>query len=92
MTAAPSAATTAGGGGRLVQPGETLSGIAVANGVSTAALAAANGLSPTSFVLAGSRLRIPASGAPTEATGSGAAGRLRPRAHGRLHGAGPATP
>ncbi len=74
VTAAPSAATTAGGGGRLVQPGETLSGIAVANGVSTAALAAANGLSPTSFVLAGSRLRIPVSGAPTEATGSGAAG------------------
>jgi LysM repeat protein len=60
-------------GRRLVQPGETLSGIAVANGLSTAALAAANGLSPTSFVLAGSRLRIPASGAPTEATGSGGA-------------------
>jgi N-acetylmuramoyl-L-alanine amidase len=72
--AAPPVATGAGSsGGRLVQPGETLSGIAVANGVSTAALAAANGLSPTSFVLAGSRLRIPASGAPTEATGSGAA-------------------
>ena len=51
VTAAPSAATTAGGGGHLVQPGETLSGIAAANGVSTAALAAANGLSPTSFVL-----------------------------------------
>ena len=72
--AAPAVATgTGSSGGRLVQPGETLSGIAVANGVSTAALAAANGLSPTSFVLAGSRLRIPASGAPTEATASGAA-------------------
>ena len=74
VTAAPPVATAPGGsGGRLVQPGETLSGIAAANGLSTAALAAANGLSPTSFVLAGSRLRIPASGAPTEATGSGAA-------------------
>jgi LysM repeat protein len=73
VTAAPPVAAGPGpSGGRLVQPGETLSGIAVANGVSTAALAAANGLSPTSFVLAGSRLRVPASAAPTEATGSGA--------------------
>jgi LysM repeat protein len=75
VTAAPPVATGAGpSGGRLVQPGETLSGIAAANGLSSAALAAANGLSPTSFVLAGTRLRIPAAGAPTEATGSASPG------------------
>jgi LysM repeat protein len=52
-------------GGHAVQPGETLSGIAAANGVSTEALAAANGLSPTSFAIAGTTLRIPsASAAP----------------------------
>jgi soluble lytic murein transglycosylase-like protein len=64
---------SASGGGHLVRPGETLSGIAAANGLSTAALAGANGLSPTSFAIAGTRLRIPAAGAPTEATGTPAA-------------------
>jgi soluble lytic murein transglycosylase-like protein len=59
-------------GGRLVQPGETLSGIAAANGLSTAFLAAANGLSPDARIHAGTRLRIPAAGAPTEASGSSA--------------------
>src|SRR5215217_3500324 len=50
-------------GGHAVQPGETLSGIAAANGVSTEALAAANGLSPTSFAIAGATLRIPSASA-----------------------------
>lgn len=54
------AATAGAGAGHLVVPGETLSGIAAANGVATAALAAANGLSPTSFVIAGTRLTVPA--------------------------------
>jgi LysM repeat protein len=63
----------AGSGGHLVQPGETLSGIAAANGLTTAALAGANGLSPTAYVISGTRLRIPAAGAPTEATGTPAA-------------------
>jgi LysM repeat protein len=53
----------------LVVPGETLSGIAVSNGVSPASLAAANGLSPTAFVIAGRSLTIPAAGAT--ATGAG---------------------
>ncbi|HEX6389401.1 MAG TPA: LysM domain-containing protein, partial [Solirubrobacteraceae bacterium] len=35
----------------LVATGETLSGIAAANGVSTAALAAANGLAPDAFAI-----------------------------------------
>jgi N-acetylmuramoyl-L-alanine amidase len=42
-----------------VQPGETLSGIAAANGVSTSTLAAANGMSPTAFVISGSTIQIP---------------------------------
>lgn len=46
-------------GGHLVQPGETLSGIAAANGVSLSSLAAANGLSTTSFAIAGTSLQVP---------------------------------
>jgi LysM repeat protein len=72
-TAPPVAGGSGPAGGRVVRPGETLSGIAAANGLSTAALAGANGLSPTAMVIAGSRLRIPATGAPTEATGTPAA-------------------
>jgi N-acetylmuramoyl-L-alanine amidase len=65
-TASPAPATpgtvTAGttSGGHFVTPGETLSGVAAANGITPAALAAANGLSPTSFIIAGTRLHIPA--------------------------------
>jgi soluble lytic murein transglycosylase-like protein len=54
------AGAAAGRGGHFVTPGETLTGIAAANGITPAALAAANGLSPTSFVIAGTTLRIPA--------------------------------
>jgi LysM repeat protein len=57
--------TSASADGRLVRPGETLSGIAAANNVTTAALAAANGMSPTAFVIAGTTLRIPATSAGT---------------------------
>jgi LysM repeat protein len=58
------ATTTATGttsrGGHFVVPGDTLSGIAAANGLTPATLAAANGLRPDSFVIAGTRLSIPA--------------------------------
>jgi LysM repeat protein len=59
---ATTATTSSGGGGagHDVVPGETLTGIAAANGVTPAALAAANGLSPNSFVIAGTTLKIPA--------------------------------
>jgi LysM repeat protein len=71
VTTPPPVASPPGpAGGRVVQPGETLSGIAAANGLSTAALAAANGLSPDARIHAGTRLRVPAAGAPTEATGA----------------------
>ncbi len=52
---APAQASTA----HVVQPGETLSGIAAANGLPTSALAAANGLSPEALVISGSTLQIP---------------------------------
>jgi LysM repeat protein len=57
MTASSGAS---GGGGHFVVPGDTLTGIAAANGITPASLAAANGLSPNSFVIAGTRLKIPA--------------------------------
>jgi LysM repeat protein len=62
---APAAVSSpaATGGPHDVVPGETLTGIAAANGITPAALAAANGLAPDAFVIAGTCLRIP-SGAP----------------------------
>lgn len=50
-------------GGHLVRPGETLSGIAAANGVSAAQLAAHNGLAPDHHVIEGTRLSIPSASA-----------------------------
>jgi LysM repeat protein len=51
----------------LVAPGETLSGIAAANGMSSQALAAANGLSPQAFVIAGRSLVVPPPGSAAPA-------------------------
>jgi LysM repeat protein len=51
----------------LVTPGETLSGIATANGLSTTQLAAANGLPADAFVIAGRSLTIPARSTATAA-------------------------
>jgi LysM repeat protein len=81
------AATTrsAGGGSHAVVPGETLTGIAAANGVTPAALAAANGLAPNAFVIAGTSLKIPAAtgataspaaNVPSAGAATGAPGRL----------------
>src|SRR4051794_4365215 len=52
--------SSSGSGGHYVVPGDTLTGIAAANGITPASLAAANGLAPNAFVIAGTRLRIPA--------------------------------
>jgi LysM repeat protein len=57
----------------LVVPGETLSGIAAANGLSPAQLAGANGLPADAFVIAGRSLTIPPRGATTPTTTSAAA-------------------
>jgi N-acetylmuramoyl-L-alanine amidase len=70
--------TPALGATHLVAPGETLWGIAAANGLSAGAVAAANGLSPEARVIAGRTLTIPAPGtaaaaAPAAAPTPGAA-------------------
>jgi murein DD-endopeptidase MepM/ murein hydrolase activator NlpD len=44
----------------VIQPGETLSGIAAANGITTEALASWNGLSSDYLVIAGSSISVPA--------------------------------
>ncbi len=57
--AAPSASQSApSAGSYVVQPGDTLSGIAAANGLSVDQLAAQNGLNPNGNLLAGSTLNI----------------------------------
>src|SRR3954453_23107597 len=63
---------SAGAATHLIAPGETLSGIAAANGLSTQTLAAANGMPADAFVISGRSLTIPAPGtvsaAPAAAT------------------------
>jgi N-acetylmuramoyl-L-alanine amidase len=56
------APATASAAGHTVAPGETLSGIAAANGMPTAAVAVANGLGADAHVIAGTTLTIPAPG------------------------------
>lgn len=52
-----------------VQPGETLSGIAAANSLSTASIAAFNGISPDTMVVIGQTIQVPSSTeAPTAST------------------------
>ena len=55
---APASSTTSSGGAYVVQPGDTLSGIASRAGVSPASLAAANGLNPNGILVSGSVLRL----------------------------------
>ena len=73
----PAAGTSAEGappamGGHIVEPGETLSGIAAASGVSTEELAWMNGLDPGARLIAGTALKLPTStstaAAPTNVT------------------------
>jgi N-acetylmuramoyl-L-alanine amidase len=71
LLALPAAANA--GASHLVVPGETLSGIAAANGLSPALVAAANGLSADAFVIAGHSLTIPARGATTAVAATTAA-------------------
>jgi N-acetylmuramoyl-L-alanine amidase len=57
----------------VVEPGETLSSVAAADGLSVSQLAAANGLSPEAQLVAGSTLAIPAVEAGSEETAPAAA-------------------
>jgi LysM repeat protein len=74
--AAAPAAAPAQGAGYGVRPGDTLSGIAAAHGLSTAALASANGLGPDALAISGTRLKIPAAGGGT--VGGAASGAPEP--------------
>jgi N-acetylmuramoyl-L-alanine amidase len=67
--AAPASAHTA----HVVQPGETLTGIAAAHGVSSAALAAASGLPADAMLITGTTISIPGPGQTLQqaAAGSG---------------------
>ncbi len=62
--------STSSAGSHAVVAGETLSGIAAANGLSTDSLAAANGLSPDALVIIGQTLSIPAGGTTTSSSAS----------------------
>jgi len=57
-SAAPVSTTAAAGGGYLVQPGDTLSAIAAANGLTVEQLAAANGVDPAGVLVSGSTISI----------------------------------
>jgi N-acetylmuramoyl-L-alanine amidase len=70
-TATADTATSTAGRAHVVLPGETLTSVAAANGVSIAAIAAANGISPRSELIAGQTLTIPSTGSSEQsATGS----------------------
>ena len=71
QAAAPVAAGASGApkplGGYIVQPGDTLSGLAARAGVSVQQMAFMNGLNPNGLLIAGSPLKLPA-GAPVATT------------------------
>jgi LysM repeat protein len=74
----------AGAAVHTVAPGETLWGVAMANGLPTASLAAANGLSPDARVIVGTNLTIPVAGtssagiaAPSVTTAPASGGSIR---------------
>ena len=62
-----SAPATSDGVGHVVQPGETLSGVAAANGLTTATLAAHNGLAEDAWLIAGETIQVPTSGSAAAA-------------------------
>ena len=68
-----SGSSAGSGGSYVVRAGDSLWDIAAARGVDVAALLAANGLSPTSTILPGQRLTIPAgaSSSPGRTSGDG---------------------
>jgi LysM repeat protein len=63
-----SSTSTSGGVSHTVQPGESLSSVAAANGVSPDTLAADNGLSSDALLITGQQITIPASSATAVST------------------------
>lgn len=66
-TTTSSAAAPAPMGAYTVRPGDTLTGLAAASGVSPAAVAAMNGLRPDALLIAGTALKLPTGAAPAGA-------------------------
>lgn len=79
-------ATSSGGGvSHTVQPGETLWGVATANGIAPGDLAAFNGLAEDAYLIAGEEIQIPSGGSAaaepgTSTTSTGAPAGLTPDA------------
>ena len=69
-SAAETSTTTTQTQSHVVQPGETLTSVAAANGVSIAAIAAANHISPRSELIAGKTLLIPTAATSVQSTTS----------------------
>jgi len=67
-SAAPVPASTPAGGDYLVQPGDTLSAIAAAHGLTVEQLASANGVDPAGVLVSGTTISVP--GASASATPS----------------------
>jgi LysM repeat protein len=67
-TSTTTSTSSAGGATHTVQPGESLSSVAAANGVSPATLAADNGLSPDALLTTGEQIAIPTATATTTST------------------------
>jgi LysM repeat protein len=59
---------SAGGSAHLVQPGESLWSVAVANGLSVGELASFNGLAEDTLLIAGETIQVPAGGAASTGT------------------------
>lgn len=67
VAAKPAVAAPAAGGTYTIKPGDTLSKIALATGLSVNAIAAANGISNPNLIRAGATLKLPAAGKPAAA-------------------------
>jgi LysM repeat protein len=84
------APTSAGADVRhVIAPGETLTSVAAADGLSIAQLAAANGLGPDAYLTAGATLAIPPQGAPgPDGSSAGSASSAAPAPSARSQAAG----
>jgi len=71
VTPSTSSGSSGSGVAHTVAPGESLSSVAAANGITIDALASANGLANDAFLIAGDTITIPAVSSSTAATGAG---------------------
>jgi LysM repeat protein len=69
---------SATGAGHVVQPGETLTSVAAANGIAAESLAAANGLAADAYLIAGQEISIPAATSSGATTGAAVPAESRP--------------